>query len=115
MVDVSRRVKLLAATLLAAASVSAAPATQTFTGVVSDEICAKNGHAKMQMGPTDAACTKACVLLHGASYVLQDGKTIYPLSDQKKPEAFAGQKVKVVGTLDPKTKSIHVDSIAAVK
>ena len=113
--DVFPRVKLLAAALLAAASVSAAPAPQTFTGVVTDEICAKNGHAKMQMGPTDAACTKACVLLHGASFALQDGKNIYPLSDQKKPEEFAGQKVKIVGSLDAKTKAIHIDSIAAVK
>ena len=113
--DVLPRVKLLAAALLAAASVSAAPAPQTFTGVVTDEICAKNGHAKMQMGPTDAACTKACVLLHGASFVLLDGKNVYPLSDQKKPEEFAGQKVKIVGSLDAKTKAIHIDSIAAVK
>ncbi|HEX5106841.1 MAG TPA: hypothetical protein VFV95_00280 [Vicinamibacterales bacterium] len=109
------RVKLAAVALFAAASVSAAPAPQTYTGVVSDDICAKNGHAKMQMGPTDAACTKACVLLHGAAYVLQDGKNIYPLSDQKKPEEFAGQKVKIVGSLDAKTKAIHIDSIAAVK
>ena len=113
--DITSRVKLVAAALLAAASVSAAPAPQTFNGVVSDEICAKNGHAKMQMGPTDAACTKACVLLHGASYVLQDGKNVYPLSDQKKPEEFAGQKVRIVGSLDAKTKAIHIDSIAAVK
>jgi hypothetical protein len=113
--EIARRVKLLALAMLAAASLSAAPAPQTFTGVISDDICAKNGHAKMQMGPTDAACTKACVLLHGASYVLLDGKTIYPLSDQKKPEEFAGQKVKIVGSVDPKTKAIHVDSIAAVK
>jgi hypothetical protein len=114
-VDITPRVKLVAAALVAAASVSAAPAPQTFTGVVSDEICAKNGHAKMQMGPTDAACTKACVLLHGASFVLLDGKTVYPLGDQKKPEEFAGQKVKIVGSLDAKTKAIHIDSIAAVK
>ena len=37
------------------------------------------------------------------------------LSDQQTPEKFAGQKVKVVGTLDPKTDSIQVDSITPDK
>ena len=67
----------------------------------------------MRMGPTDAECTKACVDVHGASYVLYDGKQAYTLSDQKTPEKFAGKKVIVSGTLDAKTKTIHVDSIAA--
>ena len=31
---------------------------------------------------------------------------------QTKPEAFAGQKVKVSGTMDAKTNTIKVDSIA---
>ena len=69
----------------------------------------------MRMGPTDAECTLACVDVHGASYVLYDGKTAYMLSDQRTPEKFAGQKVKVVGTLEAKTKTIQVDSISAAK
>ena len=69
----------------------------------------------MRMGPTDAECTKACVSIHGASYVLYDGKQVYTLSDQKTPEKFAGQKVTVTGTLDGKSKTIQVDSIAAAK
>jgi hypothetical protein len=35
------------------------------------------------------------------------------LDDQKKPEAFAGAKVSVTGTLDDATKTIHVASIKA--
>ena len=102
--------------LLALSSLSAAQGKQTFTGNITDDMCAnRNGHAAMRMGPTDAECTKACVLAHGASYVLYDGKNVYMLSDQQTPEQFAGQKVKVVGTLDAKTKAIHVDSIAATK
>ena len=66
----------------------------------------------MRMGPTDAECTTACVMAHGATYVLFDGKDVYSLSDQKAPEAFAGQKVTVVGTLDAATKTIRVESIA---
>jgi hypothetical protein len=37
------------------------------------------------------------------------------LSDQKAPDKFAGQKVRVTGALDAKTKKITVDSIAAAK
>jgi hypothetical protein len=93
---------------------AAAPAPQTFSGTITDDMCAtKEGHARMQMGPTDAECTKACIALHGAAYVLYDGKAIYDLSDQKLPEKFAGQRVRVTGSLDSKTKTIKVDSIAA--
>ena len=67
----------------------------------------------MQMGPTDAECTKACVALHGAVFVLYDGKAIYDLSNQQLPVKFAGQRVRVTGTLDAKTKTITVDSITA--
>jgi hypothetical protein len=95
--------------------VSAAPAKPTTVGVITDDMCATAGHAAMRMGPTDAACTKACVDVHGAAYVLLVGKQVYTLSDQKAPEKFAGQKVKVVGTIDAKTKVIHVDSITAAK
>jgi hypothetical protein len=106
------RVAIFVAALV---SFSAAPAKATFTGVITDDMCAASGHAAMRMGPTDAECTKACVLTHGASYVLLDGKQIYTLSDQKLPEKLAGQKVKVIGTLDPKTKKITVESITAAK
>jgi hypothetical protein len=101
--------------IAALASLSAAPAKSTVTGVITDDMCAASGHATMRMGPTDAECTKACVAVHGASYVLLDGKQIYTLSDQKLPEKFAGQKVKVVGTVDAKTKKIAVESITAAK
>jgi hypothetical protein len=101
--------------LLALAAVSPAPAAATFTGTITDDMCALAGHASMRMGPTDADCTRACVSLHGASYVLLDGKNVYVLSDQKMPDRFAGQKVSVVGTLDQKTKTIRVESITAAR
>ena len=104
---------------LAALSLSAAqdrqPSKQTFTGIVTDSMCATGDHSRMQMGPTDADCTRACISAHGASYVLYDGKNVYTLSDQKTPERFAAQKVRVVGTLDAKTKTIQVESISAAK
>jgi hypothetical protein len=49
----------------------------------------------------------------GSKYALFDGKNSYVLSDQKTPEQFAGQKVKVTGALNEKTKILKVDSITA--
>jgi len=101
---------------LAAIAVFAVAADQhTFTGVITDSMCARADHSHMQMGPTDAECTIACVQVHDASYVLFDGKAAYTLSDQKTPEKFAGKKVTVKGTLNAKTNTIQVDSIAAAK
>ena len=106
--------KHLIAGLLAVASLSAVQTRQTFTGTITDEMCAET-HAPMRMGPTDAECTTACVLAHGTRYALYDGKDVYILSDQTLPEQFAAQKVSVIGTLDAKTRTIKVDSIAAAK
>jgi hypothetical protein len=108
-------VKHLLVLAVAAASLSAAQDTRTFTGVINDDMCAHSGHEQMRMGPTDAECTRACVMLHGALFVLADGKTVYQLDDQQTPDAYAGQKVTVTGTLDSKTSTIHVTSIAAAR
>jgi hypothetical protein len=107
--------KYLIVSVLAVAALSAAPAKQTFTGTITDNMCARGGHAQMRMGPTDADCTTACVSAHGATYVLYTGKDVYTLSDQQTPEKFAGLKVSVIGTLDTKTRTIQVESIAAAK
>jgi hypothetical protein len=102
--------------LLACAALSAAAGKQIFTGTITDTLCAsKAGHSQMGMGPTDAECAAACIDAHGAAYVLYDGKNVYALSDQRTPERFAGQHVRVTGTLDTKTKTIQVASIAAGK
>ena len=59
------------------------------------------------------ACTEACIKM-GSKYVLFNAdKTFYLLSDQKKPAAFAGQKVEVAGTLNKATKTLHVTAIKA--
>jgi hypothetical protein len=101
--------------VLLVAVLSAAPGSQTFTGIITDDMCAREGHAHMRMGPTDAECTNACVAVHGAAYVLYDGKNVYVLSDQQTPEKFAAQKVRVTGTLDARTRTIHVESITAAR
>ena len=101
--------------LLAVAALSAAPGKQTFTGTITDNMCGTAGHTQMRMGPTDAECTIACIDSHGATYVLLSGQDVYDLSDQRTPQTLAGQRVKVVGTLDVKTRTIQVESITAAK
>ena len=107
--------KHLIVSLLALAALSPAQSKQTFTGTITDSMCAKADHSQMQMGPTNAECTIACIDVHGALYVLYDGKSVYTLSDQRTPEKFAAQSVTVTGTLNAKTMTIQVDSITAAK
>ena len=96
--------------IFAGALVVSAANEQTFTGVITDSMCGKD-HAMMKVSP-DSKCVLDCVK-HGSKYALFDGKTSYVLSDQKSPEQFAGQKVRITGTLYEKTKILKVDSIKA--
>jgi len=100
--------------LFIAASLSA-QGKQTFTGIITDDMCPLATHTQMKMGPTDAECARACITSHGASWVLYDGKSAFVLSDQKTADTFAARKVRVVGTFDEKTKTIHVESISAAR
>ena len=85
-------------------------AAKTFVGSISDSMC---GAKHMMPGQSDKDCTLACVKA-GSKFVLADASgKVYQLSDQKKPEQFAGQKVKVTGTL--KGDTITVTSIEPAK
>jgi hypothetical protein len=105
-------VKPFATVLISAALLSAAPASQKFTGTITDDMCGKEGHAGMKMG-SDEKCVTQCVKGMNAKYALSDGNQVYALSDQKTPEKFAAKKVTVTGTLDEKTKTIKVEKIEA--
>ena len=93
----------------------ATQSSQTFSGTITDDECPGADHSGMRMGSTDAACAIACVDVHSVPFVLFDGNEIYQLSDQDKSREFAGKKVVVVGTLDSKTRTIQVTSMAAAK
>jgi hypothetical protein len=81
---------------------------ETFTGVVTETMCGAK-HTMMKDQPDDK-CIQMCV--KGSSeFALFDGQNVIKLSNQSKPAKFAAQKVKVTGTLDPKTKTIKVASI----
>jgi hypothetical protein len=97
---------------LVTVTLAGAQGQQKFTGTVTDNMCPEGDHSRMRMGATDAECTFACIDAHGAMFVLYDGKDVYVLSDQRMPEKFAGKKVTVTGTLDARTKTIQVQSIA---
>jgi hypothetical protein len=107
--------RLAVVAALSAATLSAMPDKQTFTGIITDDMCGIDGHAQMRMGPTDPECARACISAHGALYVLYVGNSVYILSDQKTPAKFAAQRATVTGTLDTKTKTIQVESITAAK
>ncbi len=101
--------KYLILNIFVVAALAAAPGKQTFTGIITDDNCPMADHSQMQMGPTDAECARACMSSHGAVLGLYDGKNFYTLSDQRRPDAFLGKKVNVVGQLDPKNMTIQVD------
>lgn len=96
--------------LACALGLVAADAPKTFTGTITDAMCG-NDHKMMNVKP-DSKCVTDCIKM-GSKYTLLDGANVYELSDQKAPEKFAGQKVKVTGTLDGKT--LKVTSIVAAK
>jgi len=114
----------LSAVLLSSFSSFSAPTDQAFRGEIMDPQCAMDGsHAgmvkKVGLGgkdPNDTAvkrtCSDICIQM-GAKYVLYDAaaKKTYQLDDQGKAKKFAGQNVKVTGTLDKSGEKIHVSNI----
>lgn len=109
---VSKAMKKLIPILFAGALIAGAANQQTFTGVITDSMCGKD-HTMMNVKP-DSKCVLECVK-QGSKYALFDGKNVYVLSDQKSPEPFAGQRVKITGTLSQKTGILKVDSISVAR
>src|SRR5438270_2443814 len=113
---------LIALSLLGSAGSSAFAADdKVFTGDVGDSQCAMNVHSLdkshlemlkvKSVGETSADCTLYCIKNRGGRFVLQTKRNVYHLDKQELAEPLAGQKVKVTGTLDPKTDTIQVRSI----
>ena len=110
--------KLFTATLfvlLFAVSASEGKDRTSFLGEISDSQCAMNVHSlsrshaemikKGTLGTDAASCAQACVR-RGGEWVLRSGDDVYHLLYQAGVEQFAGQKVRIVGTLDEKTHTI---------
>jgi len=89
-----------------------APGVQTFTGEVTESLCPKNHDDMMKqmknMRMDKATCERTCIQM-GAKYTLYDASTdkVYRLDDPKKIEQYAGQKVRVTGTLKKNTITVQ--------
>jgi hypothetical protein len=94
---------------------------KVFEGEIADSQCATNVHSLTRShkemidmgsaGKTAADCANYCVKSRGGRYVLQTKHEVYKLDTPELAEKNAGLKVKVTGTLDPKTNIIQVRSI----
>ncbi len=97
---------------------------KVFEGEIADSQCATNVHSLTRShkemidmghaGQTPADCANYCVKSRGGKYVLQTKHEVYKLDTPELAEKNAGLKVKVTGTLDPKTNIIQVHSIDPV-
>jgi hypothetical protein len=94
----------------------------TLEGSIVDSQCAYNVHSEshshdwmikrgVQQVHDERSCTTHCVNDMGGSYVLVVKKDIYRLDDPDKAELFAGKNVKITGTLDEKSHTLHVVDI----
>jgi hypothetical protein len=93
--------------------------TVNLHGAIMDSQCAFNVHSDAHshewmtkrgvQGATDEeSCTHHCVKDMGGSYVLVVKKEVYKLDDQVKAEQFAGKKVRISGTLDDASRTLHI-------
>jgi hypothetical protein len=94
-------------------------ATVSLHGAIVDSQCAFNVHSDarshewmmkrgVQGASDEESCTRHCVKDMGGSYVLVVKNDVYKLDDQVKAEQFAGKKVKINGTLEAETHTLHV-------
>ena len=80
---------------------------RVFAGLVTDDRC--GGRHDMDSGKSPMECTRMCVR-NGAKYVLVEGDKKYELAGNESAlDAQAGQRVKIVGSLEGNT--IKVTSI----
>jgi hypothetical protein len=99
-----------------------AAAGSAFEGEIMDNDCAEMGSHAMTMTSTSLATPDLCTTyrLHfkktPGKLVLYNAatNTIYQLDNQQEASFFKARKVKVIGTYDHATKTIHVTDINSV-
>ena len=100
-------------------SADAGKAPRTFTGEIWDSVNAQRNSREQMMKENGLTTPLQCTLfaVHymtpPAKYVLYDAATkkIYQLDDQDRVQPYAAEKVKVTGTYDEATHTIHVTDI----
>jgi hypothetical protein len=106
----TRSLTIAAACMLFAACVAGAESPGTFTGVVTDTMCGSKPHSNMMKDKTDAECARLCAQGSHA-YALYDGSALMKFGDQKTSAKYAGQRVKVTGVYDEKSKTLKAESL----
>lgn len=96
--------KLIALTFLTVSFASANAFAASYTGVVSDAMCAKNP-AKAS-SPDHAECAAKCIK-GGSPAVLIVGGKVYQVSNPDKISSFAGKTVTVEGSLAADTITVN--------
>ena len=114
---------LLAALIFMGPAPSGARET-TFEGEIADSQCAMGVHSlnrshkeMIEMGhagSTAIDCARYCVHSRGGKYVLLTKHDVFKLDNQEWAEKYAGQKVKLTGTLDSKANIIQVNTMQPV-
>lgn len=105
--------------LFVSAALAKDPPALVLHGAIMDSQCAYNVHSLAHShdwmihkgiagAKDDQSCTLHCVKDKGGIYVLLVKEDVYRLDDQIQAEQFAGKKVKVSGTLDEKTHTLHI-------
>lgn len=107
-----------AGAILVVASAVHGQNVKVFRGEISDNQCASNVHSltrshqemlkSKSMGGTASTCSMYCIEHLGGSLVLSSAKDVFRLDRTDLVHGFEGQKVKLTGVLDAKTKQIHV-------
>ena len=113
-----RHIIWCAAGVLVLAGAALAQDVRSFRGEVSDSQCALNIHSltrshqemlkSKSMGGTSNTCAVYCIEHLGGYLVLSAGNNVYRLDRADLVHGFEGRRVKIMGTLDPKLKQIHV-------
>ncbi len=119
------RILISAAVLALAALNAGGQDAKIFHGEITDSQCAFNVHSltrshqemlkSKSMGGTPKECALYCIHRLGGNLVLASKTDVYHLDKQIEAMDFVGEKVKVTGTLDAKTKMIHVVRIELEK
>jgi putative hemolysin len=112
---------LCLAGFLGLVAVAHSQSTRVFRGEVSDSQCALNVHSltrshqemlkSKSMGGTSNSCSVYCIEHLGGTLVLSAAKEVYRLDRPDLVHGFEGQKVKITGTLEPKSNQLHVVKI----
>jgi hypothetical protein len=105
------RILVVALVLTAATFALAADMGSSWTGWVTDTLCAAKGASA-----SHAECATKCVKEKGAKWALvTSDKSVWVLSDQDAAAKMLGKEVTVKGTADAATKTIKVASIEPAK